>query len=42
MNYDSLFITEGIHKNEIENEGIENVLKKYKVKSKYYQLKLKW
>ena len=42
MNYDSLFITEGIHKNEIENEGIENILKKYKVKSKYYQLKLKW
>ena len=42
MNYDSLFITGGIHKKEIQNEGIENVLKKYDVKTTYYQSVLKW
>ena len=42
MNYDSLFITGGIHKKEIQNEGIENVLKKYNVKTTYYQSALKW
>ena len=42
MNYDSLFITGGIHKNEIQNEGINNVLKKYDVKTTYYQSALKW
>ena len=42
LNYDSLFITNGIHKNEIKNDGIESVLKKYNVKSTYYQSKLKW
>ena len=42
MKYDSLFITEGVHKNEIQEEGIENVLKKYNVNSTYYQKVLKW
>ena len=42
MNYDSLFITSGIHNKEIENEGIESVLKKYDVKTTYYQNVLKW
>ena len=28
MNYDSLFITGGIHSKEIEEEGIKNVLNK--------------
>ena len=42
MNYDSLFITNGIHKKEIQNEGIDNVLKKYNVKTTYYQSALKW
>ena len=42
MNYDSLFITGGIHEKEIQNEGIENVLKKYDVKTTYYQSALKW
>ena len=42
MNYDSLFITGGIHNKEIENEGIDSVLKKYEVKTKYYQSTLKW
>ena len=42
MNYDSLFITDGIHKKEIQKEGIYNVLKKYDVKTTYYQSALKW
>ena len=42
MNYDSLFITDGIHKKEIQKEGIDNVLKKYNVKTTYYQSALKW
>ena len=42
MNYDSLFVTSGIHNEEIKNEGIESVLKKYDVKTKYYQSALKW
>ena len=42
MNYDSLFITGGIHSKEIEEEGIKNVLNKYNVKTTYYQSKLKW
>ena len=42
MNYDSLFITGGIHNKEIENEGVESVLKKYEVKTTYYQNVLKW
>ena len=42
MNYDSLFITGGIHNKEIEKEGMENVLKKYEVKTNYYQSALKW
>ena len=42
LNYDSLFITNGIHKNEVKNDGIESVLKKYNVTSTYYQSKLKW
>ena len=42
MNYDSLFITNGIHKTEIQKEGIDNVLKKYHVNTTYYQSVLKW
>ncbi len=42
MNYDSLFITSGIHKTEIQKEGITNVLKKYNVDTTYYQSVLKW
>ena len=42
MNYDSLIITNGIHKKEFEKEGIENVLKKYNVKATFSQNELKW
>tara|TARA_B100001123_G_C14346082_1_gene645134 strand:- start:57 stop:509 length:453 start_codon:yes stop_codon:yes gene_type:complete len=42
MNYDSLIITNGIHKNEFKKEGIEKILKKYNVVSTYSQSNLKW
>ena len=42
MNYDSLLITNGIHKEEISKEGISNVLKKYNVNITFSQSKLQW
>ena len=42
MNFDSLAITNGIHKDEIKNIGIEEVSKKYKVKINFFQSELKW
>ena len=42
MNYDSLIITNGIHKNEFKKEGVEKILKKYNVVSTYSQSNLKW
>ena len=42
MNYDSLVITDGIHKEEIKKEGIEKVLKKYNVNATFSQSELKW
>ena len=42
MNYDSLIITEGIHKEEIRKQGIEQVLKKYSAKVNFSQSVLKW
>ena len=42
MNYDSLIITNGIHKNEFKKEGVEKILKKYNVISTYSQSNLKW
>tara|TARA_B100000029_G_scaffold64710_1_gene57922 strand:- start:610 stop:1428 length:819 start_codon:yes stop_codon:yes gene_type:complete len=45
MKFDSLFITEGIHKNEFSNipkENYDKVLEKYKVKTNYYQERLCW
>ena len=45
MKFDSLFITEGIHKKEFINLPIEkydNVLKKYNVETNYYQKGLIW
>ena len=40
--YNSLFITNGIHKNEIKNNGIDNLKKKYDINLDYYQSNLKW
>ena len=42
MNYDSLIITEGIHKEEIKKEGIEKILKKYNASANFSQSELKW
>jgi len=42
MNYDSLIITNGVHKNEFQKYGIEKILKKYKVNTTYSQSNLKW
>jgi len=45
MNFDSLFITNGIHKTEFANLPIENydiVMEKYQTKTNYYQEKLSW
>ena len=42
LNYDSLLISNGIHKNEIKKEGIEVVSKKYEVIVNFIQTELKW
>ena len=45
MKFDSLFVTDGIHKNEFINLPIKDydkILKKYKTKTNYYQEKLTW
>jgi HAD superfamily hydrolase (TIGR01459 family) len=42
LNYDSLLITNGIHKNEIKNHGIEKVSKQYESIVNFMQTDLKW
>ena len=45
MNFDSLFIIEGIHKKEFLNlsmEKYDQILKKYNTKTNYYQERLSW
>ena len=42
LNYDSLIISSGVHKNEIKKNGIEMVLKKYEVIANFIQTELKW
>jgi len=42
LNYDSLLISNGIHKNEIKKNGIEVVVKKYGVIANFIQTELKW
>ncbi len=42
LNYDSLLISNGIHKNEIKEKGIENVAKSYEAICNYIQSELKW
>jgi HAD superfamily hydrolase (TIGR01459 family) len=42
MNYDSLIISNGIHKNEIKKEGIDIVSKKYETVVNFIQTELKW
>ena len=42
LNYDSLLISNGIHKNEIQNNGIEIVSKQYESIVNFMQSDLKW
>ena len=42
LNYDCLLISNGIHKNEINNRGIEKVAKEYEVIVNFIQSDLKW
>ena len=42
LDFDTLLITNGIHKNEIEKEGITKTLKSYETICNYFQSKLKW
>ena len=42
LNYDSLIISNGIHKNEIKEKGIEDTAKSYETICNYIQSELKW
>ena len=42
LNYDSLLISSGVHKDEIKKEGIDIVSKKYEVTVNFIQTELKW
>ena len=43
LNLDSLFISGGVHRSEYQDENVlEDLLKKYKVKTKYFQKNLCW
>jgi len=42
MNYDSMIIVNGIHKEEIQKEGIDKVSKNYEVVINFMQSELKW
>jgi HAD superfamily hydrolase (TIGR01459 family) len=42
LNYDSLLISNGVHRNEIKKEGIDIVSKKYEVLVNFIQTELKW
>ena len=42
LNYDSLLISNGVHKNEIKDNGIEKVSKQYESIVNFMQSDLKW
>ena len=42
LKYDSLLISNGIHKKEINQKGIKKVVKSYKRKINFIQRELKW
>ena len=42
LNFHSLLISNGVHKQEIKNEGIEKVAKKYETIVNFIQSELKW
>ena len=42
LNYDSLLISNGVHRNEIEDKGVEEVSKQYESIVNYTQSELRW
>ena len=43
LNIDSIFISNGVHRNEFKNENeLQGLLEKYKVKTNYFQTELTW
>jgi ribonucleotide monophosphatase NagD (HAD superfamily) len=42
LNYDSLLISNGVHKNEIKDKGIDKVSKQYESIVNFMQSDLKW
>ena len=42
LNFDSLIISNGIHRSEIEKEGIDKVSKSYESIPNYIQSNLEW
>ena len=42
QNYDSLFITSGVHRYQISEKKLNDVVKEHKVKIEYFQSELKW
>ena len=42
LNFDSLIISNGIHKKEIQKDGIEKISKSYEAICNYIQTELKW
>ena len=42
LNYDSLLISNGVHKKEIEKNGLDKISKKYEVIFNFVQSELKW
>ena len=42
QNYDSLFITSGVHRQQISEKKLNNVVKEHNVKIEYFQSELKW
>ena len=42
LNFDSLIISNGIHKNEIKEKGIDEISKSYETICNYIQSELKW
>ena len=42
QNFDSMLITGGIHRHEVSDDDINEIIKNYNVKINYFQKRLKW
>ena len=42
LNYDSLLVTNGIHRDEINKKGVQQVAKEYETIVNFFQSDLKW